>query len=97
LALSLNYVITAYGEDDEDTRSHRILGRAMHVLNDFPLLGPTEIAQAERVRITPLALSTEEISKLWMIFQTQYRISAAYQVSVVLIESSRGVKAAPPV
>ena len=36
--------------------------------------------QVERVRITAQPLSLEEMSKLWMTFQTQYRISAAYEV-----------------
>jgi hypothetical protein len=97
LALTLHYLITAFGADDDETLSHRILGRAMRVLYDFPLLPPDEIAQAERVRITPAALTTDDISKLWMVFQTEYRVSAAYQVSVVLIESSRGLPPAPPV
>jgi hypothetical protein len=37
------------------------------------------------------------MSKLWMIFQTQYRISAAYQAAVVLIESTRPARSALPV
>ena len=49
------------------------------------------------MRITPEPLSLEEMSKLWTTFQTQYRISAAYQVSVVLIESTRPTRAPLPV
>jgi hypothetical protein len=37
------------------------------------------------------------MSKVWMTFQTQYRVSAAYQVSVVLIESTRPAKTPLPV
>ena len=44
--------------------------------------------QIERVRITPQPLSLEEISKLWAAFQTNYRLSAAYQAAVILIEST---------
>ena len=83
----------------------------MSVLHDHPLLGSEEIKKAtetnvagsnlheqiERVRITPHPLSLEEMSKMWTMFQTQYRISAAYEVSVVLIESTLPTRAALPV
>ncbi len=51
----------------------------------------------ERISVTPITLSLEELSKLWGTFQTQYRISAAYKVSVVLIESKISVKTPLPV
>ena len=107
LALNLYYLITAYGASDDDGNSHRLLGRAMSVLHDHPLLDADEIQaalagsdlhqQVERVRITPQPLSLEELSKLWTTFQTQYRISAAYQVAVVLIESTRPARTPLPV
>lgn len=108
LALNLYYLVTAYGENDDDVKGHRLLGRAMSILDDFPVLGSDEInqilltesglrEQVERVRITPQSLSLDELSKLWTTFQTQYRISAAYQVSAVLIESTRPTKAPLPV
>src|SRR5262249_44357447 len=53
--------------------------------------------QIERVRITPQPLSVDEMSKLWTTFQTQYRISMAYEVAVVLIESRRAVPRPLPV
>lgn len=109
LALNLHYLITAYGrgETDNDAVSHRVLGGAMSVLHDHTALGRTEIAAAlpgndlgeqfERLRITPLPMSLEELSKLWTVFQTQYRVSAAYEVTVVLIDSRAPVKAPLPV
>lgn len=107
LPLDLFYLVTTYGEDDDDTFSHRLLGRAMSVLHDHPVLGTDEIRaalpnndlhrQVERVRVTLQPLSLEELSKLWTTFQTQYRISAAYQASVVLIESGRPARAPLPV
>lgn len=107
LALVLNYLVTAYGSNDDDQLSHRLLGRSMSVLHDHAVLGQSEIRaalagndladQIERVRITPLTLSVEEISKLWTVFQSPYRISAAYQVSAVLIDSTVPTKAALPV
>ncbi|AFZ12023.1 hypothetical protein Cri9333_1114 [Crinalium epipsammum PCC 9333] len=107
LALNLYYLITAYGQDNDDILSHRLLGTAMRVLHDHCILNPIEIKNAlaesdlqnqiERVRINLVTLSLEELSKLWSCFQTQYRISTAYEVSVILIESDRPVKAPLPV
>lgn len=109
LALNLHYLITAYGRDQNDSGvvNHRVLGGAMSVLHDHPLLGREELAialpgndlaeQFERLRITPLPLGIEELSKLWTVFQSQYRISAAYEVTVALIDSRNPVKAPPPV
>jgi hypothetical protein len=53
--------------------------------------------QFEQLRITPEVLSTEEISKLWSAFQTNYRPTAAYVASVVLIQSRRRPRSALPV
>jgi hypothetical protein len=107
LALDLYYLITAYGQNDDDVFSHRLLGRAMSILHDHPLFGAAEIeaalpgndlhGQIERVRITPQPLSLDDMSKLWNAFQTQYRISTAYQVAVVLIESTRPARTPLPV
>jgi hypothetical protein len=99
LPLNLSYLLTAYSTDPEDLRSHALLGQAMRILHDHPVLGAAEIQsattanvpgadlqdQVERVRIVPQSLSVEEISMLWTAFQTPYRISAAYLVSTVLI------------
>ena len=81
LPLNLFYLITAYGANDDDLQSQRLLGQAMSVLHDHPLLGSAEIDsiahesdlqnQLERVRITLQPMSVDEMSKLWMIFQTQ--------------------------
>jgi hypothetical protein len=52
--------------------------------------------QLEAIKITPAALGIDEMSKLWSAIQTHYRPSAAYQVSVVLIEGMRpGVSPLP--
>lgn len=109
LALDLHYVLTAFGrgESDNEAVSHRVLGGALSLLHDHPLLGADELKDAlaggevhlqpERVRITPHPLPVEEMSKLWTSFQTSYRLSAAIQASVLLIDSARAVRAAPPV
>jgi hypothetical protein len=53
--------------------------------------------QIERLRITQLPLTIDDTSKLWSAFQSNYRMSVAYEVSVVLIDSRRPAKAALPV
>jgi Pvc16 N-terminal domain len=62
------------------------------------LQGASDLAdQVESIRITPQVLSSEEISKLWTAIQSHYRPTAAYQASVVLIESRRSRRVALPV
>lgn len=113
LALKLYYLMTAYGRGDDTTQpfSHQMLGQAMSVLHDHPLLGAEEIRaatavalprtdldrQIERVRITLQPLSLEELSKLWTGLQTQYRLSVAYEATVVLIDSAQTIRTPLPV
>ena len=114
LALNLCYLLTAYGKDDDslDPLSHRLLGRAMSILHDHPVLSAADIRsalpladlplydlydQVEHVRIIPQPLNLDEMSKLWTTFQAKYRISTAYLASVVLIESKRPARAGLPV
>jgi len=53
--------------------------------------------QLEQIKITPAPLTTDEISKLWTALQGRYRPTAAYIVTVVLIDSQRSSKTALPV
>ena len=122
LALDLHYLITAYGRSD--FQAEILLGYAMHLLHERPILdreairdalepSPLDTAmlppafqvltasdladQVETIRITPEALPTEEMSKLWAAIQSHYRPSAAYHVSVVLIEAKQPARNPLPV
>lgn len=53
--------------------------------------------QVEQIKIIPESLNTEEISRMWSAMQANYRPTAAYQATVVLIESKRSTKSALPV
>jgi hypothetical protein len=53
--------------------------------------------QIEQVKLTPHPLNVEEVSKLWSAFQTNYRPSVAYQLSVVLLQTEGPVKSSLPV
>ncbi len=122
LALDLHYLITAYGV--ADFQAEILLGYAMHLLHERPVLdraairraldpSPLDVSmlppafqalaasdladQLEGVRITPVPMNTDEMSKIWSAAQTHFRPSAAYQVSVVLIDGQRSARAALPV
>jgi Pvc16 N-terminal domain len=113
LPLNLYYLVTAFGRDDDVVQpfGHELLGKAMSVLYDHPILRAADItsatqtllpdndlaSQVERVRITMHPLTIDELSKLWTGFSMQYRLSAAYEVGVALIESTRGTQAGLPV
>jgi hypothetical protein len=66
-----------------------------------PANGPLATAdlaeQVELIKITPQLVSTEEVWRLWTALQAHYRPTAAYRISVVLIESNKITKAALPV
>lgn len=54
--------------------------------------------QIELVKLSLQPLTLEEMNKLWTsFFQTSYRISVAYEATVVLIDATQEPKAAPPV
>jgi hypothetical protein len=61
------------------------------------LLTTTLANQVESIKITPEALSNDEINKLWMAFQTHYRPTTSYQASVVLIRDKSAIRSNLPV
>jgi hypothetical protein len=107
LPLVLSYLVTAYGDNDDEILGHRLLGIAMGVLNDRPVLSRKEISevapgtgldtQVERVRITPDPRPQDEISRMWATFGTGYRLSVSYDAAVVLIDSETPIVAPQPV
>ena len=114
LSLNLHYLLTAYGDGDDDLDAHHLLGHAMSLVHDEsvltraqiraaivaePAIAQSDLAdQVELVKLCPQPLSLEEMSKLWSIFQTiNYRLSVAYEASVVLIERPRPIRPTLPV
>jgi hypothetical protein len=112
-AIDLHYLLTFYG-DDAELETHRLLGSVVRTLHAAPTLPRDKLREAvthltwlagsdmadsvQAVRLTPVSLSLEELSKLWSIlFQTPYALSAAYRASVVLIEGEESPMAALPV
>ncbi|MCZ6738785.1 MAG: DUF4255 domain-containing protein [Actinobacteria bacterium] len=66
----------------QEAISRALVGDPLSALADSDLA-----QQVEGVRITPVSLDLEEMSKLWSVFfQEPYTLSVAYRVSIVLIE-----------
>ncbi len=106
LPLILHYLITPYAPDADDIQAHRLLGAALQALHSHPVLSPTDLAdaaysdiahQVESVRICWQPLDDKDIYSLWSIFQAPYRISTAFELRVVLIDSRVAGSAPLPV
>lgn len=122
LALDLHYLLTAYG--NADFQAEILLGYALHLLHERPVLDRAAIRRAldpspldlgmlppafqalsaadladqvEQLKLTPLSLGLDDMTRLWSAIQSHYRPSVAFQVSVVLIESRQPGRAALPV
>lgn len=113
VALDLYYLFSFQGSELM-LEPQRLLGSAISALHANPVLTPDVInsavgkisylaqsdlaAQIERVRLAPLNLNLEELSKLWSVFyQIPYILSVAYYASVVLIEAQMDVPVVKPV
>ncbi len=113
LALDLQYLLSAYERNDFEAeillgyamqRLHEtpVLTReAIRKTLAAPALGAltaSDLAdQIELIKITFMPLSLDELTKLWSALQSNYRPSAAYHVSVVLIDSHQPARAPLPV
>ncbi len=112
LALDLHYLFSFYG-DDSEWQPQRVLGSTLRTLHTQPQLTRHEIDDAikdpllaasnladetELVKLTPLSLTLDELSKLWSVFfQLPYVLSVAYQATVVFIESEETPRLSLPV
>ncbi|MGM9442142.1 DUF4255 domain-containing protein [Streptomyces murinus] len=112
MALDLNYVISAYG-DETELVGQRLLGSVVRTLHEIPVLpkdiielagekpyltGSDLLEAAQRVRFTPNVMDVDETSKLWgMLYQTPYALSVVYQASLVLIDGLETPTPAEPV
>ncbi|WP_158892901.1 DUF4255 domain-containing protein [Amycolatopsis anabasis] len=107
LPLVLRYLMTPYVRDGKDRDAHRLLGLAVRALHEHTVLGRAELAsnapfsdvarQLDRIRITWQPLAEADIYSLWSAFQTPYRLSTAFEVRAVLIDSRRPPRTPVPV
>ncbi|MCE2970750.1 MAG: DUF4255 domain-containing protein [Burkholderiales bacterium] len=92
--LNLHYLICAYGPTQVEI--HATLGEVMRVLHDHaviraddPVLDPNLAAMTEELKIVPHNLSLPDTMELWKSFErVPFRLSLAYEVSVVVIDSA---------
>jgi hypothetical protein len=100
LSLNLHYLLTPFSSDTDELEAHRILGASMRLLHDNAILTPTSMTSTavpildtslltarEHLRISLLPLTLDDLSKVWFGSQESLRLSAAYEVTVVQIDS----------
>ncbi|WP_369148406.1 DUF4255 domain-containing protein [Streptomyces sp. R44] len=107
LPLVLRYLLTPYTQDGDDVVAHRLLGLALQKLHSVPALTRDELNQTaaysnvsrqiDCLRITWHSVEEKDIYSLWSVFQTPYRLSAAFEVRAVLIDSTRPARTPVPV
>lgn len=98
LSLNLCYLMTPYAQNDSqngNASAHEILGDAMRVLYQFPIIPSEHLAPGladarEQIKIMQLPVDLDEISKVWSTFSTPYRLSVAYEVSTVQLDPVDG-------
>lgn len=106
LSLDLFYLLTPYAKKETETDgvvdtalNHKILGKAMQILNENPVLNdihnnyfdaddsgdlPGNLRDSfEKIKITLLPLDMDEMSKIWSMGEKDYKLSVAYHVSLV--------------
>lgn len=99
LSLTLQYLLTAYSEkremENKADPAQRWLGDAMRVFHDYSVIAedlPRHDGlkgQYEEIKISLDPISMEQMTEIWTAFTVPYRLSAAYSVSVVQIDSRR--------
>lgn len=97
LSLDLHYLVTTEGADADDTRAaQRLLGDAMLVFHDHPviakddpILDPGLQNEVELLKITYDPMSTEALANLWTATTAPIRLGATYTVTVIQLESTR--------
>jgi Pvc16 N-terminal domain len=99
--------------DTAEIESQEILGDAMRVLHDFalvdagllkqrltpagPILDPLLLNEFEQVKLSLKPIGLEELTDVWSALSADFRLSVAYEVCVVQIESIRERQATLPV
>jgi hypothetical protein len=101
LSLELFYLLTPFAArpqpNDVEDAAHRMLGQAMLVLHEHPILNRVHLPgfdanvalpdfllnSYEDIRIRLHPVSMDELSKIWSTIGKPYRLSVAYEVTLV--------------
>jgi hypothetical protein len=95
MSLSLWYLVTPLDRDEDDNQL--MLGRIMQHFHDQPMvdslsgmpLDNSYGGNSAEMRITFESLSMEELSQIWNVLRTDYRLSVVYSVRIVTIDSAQ--------
>jgi Pvc16 N-terminal domain/IPT/TIG domain len=117
LALTLHYIVTAFSKRvengiDDDIIAHQVLGNAMSILHDYPVVNDVHDAEFdadldtqfapelrdsfEKVKVSQVALTLDEFSKIWTGLSKAYRLSVAYEVSLAQIAPLAPIRGPAP-
>ncbi len=101
LSLELFYLLTPFAarpqQNDPEDAAHRMLGQAMLLLHEYPILNRVHLPgfdassvlpdfllnSYEDIRIRLHPVSMDELSKIWSTIGKPYRLSVAYEVTLV--------------
>ncbi len=94
LQLRLYYLLTPYAGDL--LTEHHVLGDAMRTLYDHAIVRGAELPaslrqQVDQVAIALMPLGLEEMTRIWSALQAGYRLSVAYEVRVIPVQSDIAV------
>ena len=95
--LTLSYMITAFSASDVKFRAeeeHRILGKVIQVLRDYPVLNPETMELGpgtgkEGIRLEMRRLEAEEKLKFWNFPNLANKLSLFYKLGPLPLESAR--------
>jgi len=103
VALLLRYLMTAWGRDAETQQ--KILGLTIQALYDKAIISGHDLeindvnsvleGTDEALKVTLSPLSLEERTRVWHAVQKPYRLSVAYEVRVVNLDSTEGERRKP--
>lgn len=103
LPVEVDFVLTPWGLTAQ--RELELLGWAMRVLDDEPVLAPSTLNRAapdvfapnELVEVVPSPVPLDELARLWDALPWDYQLSVAYTARVVRLESTQRETQAGPV
>jgi hypothetical protein len=97
ISVQLRYLITPL--DKEEDQNHLILGRILQNFHDNPVieslngvpLDNSFGANSPGLRIALETLTLEQLAQVWHAMDASYRLSIAYVVRIVAIDSAQGI------
>lgn len=100
VSTQLHYLLTPL--DAEEKQNQLMVGRILQYLHDEPvieslngrLLDDSFGANSPELRVSLEMLTFEQLVQIWHALDAAYRLSIAYQVRIVTIDSAQGVRAA---